>query len=100
MNRILRLAFCCLARKKWYNFSVSAGADPGFPVRGDADFPGGHQHTILLIFPQKLHEIEKILSPLDPPLFGLEPQKEILGSRPIFVRIEFLRFEMNSNLSN
>ena len=58
------------------------GADPGFPIGGGADLPGGRQHTTILpTFPKKkkkMHEIEKSLSrrggrtpgtpPLDPSL--------------------------------
>ena len=40
-----------------------AGADPGFPVGGGANPPGGRQHMILPNFAKKLHEIEKILYP-------------------------------------
>ena len=38
-------------------------ADPGFPRGGGANSPGGHQHTNLPHFPQKLHEIERIWTP-------------------------------------
>ena len=38
-------------------------ADPGFPRGEGVNFPEGHQHTILVQFPQKLHENEKIWTP-------------------------------------
>ena len=49
---------------------AGAGADPGFPVGGGANPPGG---TPTYDFSEKLHEIEKILArrgdaSLDPPL--------------------------------
>ena len=50
-----------------------AGADPGLPVGGCANPPGGGTPTYdFAKFCEKLHEIEKILGlgvpPLDPPL--------------------------------
>ena len=38
-----------------------AGVDPGFPVGGGADPPGGRTTYDFVKFSQKLHEIEKIL---------------------------------------
>ena len=38
-----------------------AGADTGFPVGGAPTLGGGRQHINLPDFPQKLHEIKKIL---------------------------------------
>ena len=51
-------------------FSDNPVADPGFPRGGGANSPGvgGCQHTILQNFTKKLHEIERIRTPLDPPL--------------------------------
>ena len=56
------------------------GADPGFPVGGGANPPGGAPTYDFAKFCEKLHEIEKILgrregarargaSPLNPPLW-------------------------------
>ena len=48
------------------------GADPGFPIGGGANPPGGGAPTYdFAKFCEKLHEIEKILGcrgPLNPPL--------------------------------
>ena len=38
----------------------TAGADPGFPIGGGANCPGGGATYEFANFPQKLHEIEKI----------------------------------------
>ena len=40
-----------------FHFAV---ADPGFPRGGGANSPGGRQHTNLIEFSQKLHEIQRI----------------------------------------
>ena len=44
---------------------TNPGADPGFPVGGGADPPGGEAPTYdFFKISQKLHEIKKILAPL------------------------------------
>ena len=45
----------------WLPIVTHTGADPGFPIGGGANPPGGCQHIILQNFAKKLHETEKIL---------------------------------------
>ena len=88
---------------KWtvfYQMIVLAGADPGFPVAGGANPPGGAPTYDFAKFREKLHDIEKILGrgggcmpgapPPNPPLvrigtitseisFGCQPSPRTLG---------------------
>ena len=42
--------------------------DPGFPVGGGANLPGGVPTYDFAKVSQKLHESERIWAPLDPPM--------------------------------
>ena len=46
---------------KIFVITVKAGADPGFPVGGGANFPGeGRQQTIVPIFPKNYMKLRKV----------------------------------------
>ena len=75
------ILFIAWWREDVWQRGLWAAADPGFPVGGGANPPGGGANIRFFPkFPKKLHEIEKILgrrgactegAPLDPPLHSL-----------------------------
>ena len=64
-------------KKVWNEYYVAQahtpGEDPGFPVEGDANPPGGCQHTILPNFPKNCMKLRKFWSVGGAPLRSATP---------------------------
>ena len=91
----------------WLPIVTHTGADPGFPIGGDANPPGEHQHMILRNFAKKCMKLRKFWAVggvhqghlLNPPL-PYEPSLWLGNNRNLTFTVHFMGFQKLEGISS